>query len=619
MHGFGFRIGVLLYALALTVLGFGLAAEAQGSWSSLYSGSAMEAFNGAVATADGGYIACGWTYSSGAGSYDGLLIRTGPSGNVLWQRTYGGPGGDGISKIFPLEDGGYLAVGYTDSFGAGQQDAWVLRLDGAGSILWQRTYGGPGDDWGGLCTPAGDGGFVLAGYTEPSGGGQEQQDVWVFKIDADGHVVWQKTFGSSAGECANDILRMGDGFLIPGQSWVNQDSYFGWLIKLDASGSVLWQRRYDGGSFDFTLNGVTPLATGGFVGIGVTYEGGGSSNGWVGRLDDSGAFVWQKTLRTEKADYFYDAVGMPDGGCVLAGFNYPYPSEPNNADVWAVKVDGSGNLLWQGNFGQGGWDITDNVSLTNDGGVLAAGRLAIGGTPHAWLIKTPADGAIDSSCTFAAMAAATFGTASVTVSDLNLATADGIVLEGNTSIVAADSSIPRVYLCASAGACTVSCTVSAPHSAAPTAQAAFSAKAAPQNCTGLATFAWDFGDGGTSTLPTPTHTYATAGQYTWTLTATSDGVSSTKTGTIAVVNPPVVTSMTKAGSPFRILVRGSNLQSGMRVYIGDTEWTNVARTSDSLLKMKGGASLKAAVPKGASKSFRFVNPDGGEITQPWGW
>ena len=89
--------------------------------------------------------------------------------------------------------------------------------------------------------------------------------------------------------------------------------------------------------------------------------------------------------------------------------------------------------------------------------------------------------------------------------------------------------------------------------------------------------------------------------------------------TLKSVPPPVISTMTKAGNPFRIMVSGSNLQSGIKVFINGPEWTNKKWMSTGQLKLKGGAALKAAVPKGTAATFRFLNPDGGEMTMAWQW
>jgi PKD repeat protein len=141
-------------------------------------------------------------------------------------------------------------------------------------------------------------------------------------------------------------------------------------------------------------------------------------------------------------------------------------------------------------------------------------------------------------------------------------------------------------------------------------------------CTTAVTYDWDFGDGTLhSSEQSPAHTYTAVGDYAWTLLVVADGSSCTRTGSIAVapnVPPPAITAMTKL-SPFGIIVTGSNLQNGIRVFISGTEWTNVQWKNTGKVKILGGGSLKAAVPKGSQKAFRFLNPDGGEAFTTWGW
>jgi PKD repeat protein len=135
------------------------------------------------------------------------------------------------------------------------------------------------------------------------------------------------------------------------------------------------------------------------------------------------------------------------------------------------------------------------------------------------------------------------------------------------------------------------------------------------------TYGWSFGDGGSGSGPSVTHTYLTAGSYTATLTVT-DSSSPARTATAAVaatatVLPPIVSSMKKGASPFKIVVAGSNLQSGIQVFINGSQWTGVQYVSAAQIKITGGSSLKAIVPKGVPTLFRFLNPDGGETTVNW--
>jgi hypothetical protein len=168
--------------------------------------------------------------------------------------------------------------------------------------------------------------------------------------------------------------------------------------------------------------------------------------------------------------------------------------------------------------------------------------------------------------------------------------------------------------------CALTCTASTAGSAQVGAWVTFSGSAVPSGCTGSPLFDWDFGDGSAhGTGAESYHAYVSPGTYTWTFTASLQGITCVRSGAITVtpaVAPPVVSSLTKAGSPFRLKVSGSNLQEGILVYIGSdqTPWPSVTRKSATQVVLKGGSSLKARFPQGQSVMMWFVNPDGGQAT-----
>ena len=170
--------------------------------------------------------------------------------------------------------------------------------------------------------------------------------------------------------------------------------------------------------------------------------------------------------------------------------------------------------------------------------------------------------------------------------------------------------------------CQILCTATVPSTGISNQPVTFSASVT-ETCGGGVTYDWDFGDGGAhSNAQNPSHTYASGGSYTWSLTVSGSGISFTDGGSIAIaaqIPPPAVSSMLKQGSPFRINVSGTNLQSGIRVFINGGEWTNLQYKSVTLIKLKGGGSLKALVPKNTPTAFRFENPDGGSQTLVWQW
>ena len=127
----------------------------------------------------------------------------------MWERTFGGAGDDFSGSVVELADGGLVVAGSTDSKGAGGHDAWVLRLDGAGRILWERTFGGTGDDFSRSIVELADGGFVVAGSTDSKGAGD--RDVWLLRLDGAGSLLWDRTFDSTGNDGAGPVVAVGDG------------------------------------------------------------------------------------------------------------------------------------------------------------------------------------------------------------------------------------------------------------------------------------------------------------------------------------------------------------------------------------------------------------------------
>jgi hypothetical protein len=207
-------------------------------WQKTYGGVDDDRARSIQQTSDGGYVAAGWTKSFGAGNSDYWVLKLDASGNVQWQKTYGGADWDYTSSIQQTADGGFVVEGYSVSFGAGNWDFWVLNLDASGNVQWQKTYGGAGDDRTSSIQQTTDGGYVVAGNTVSFGAGSN--DFWVLKLDASGNVTWQKTYGSNDRDRAYSIQQTADGgFVVAGRTTSfgagGEDS---WVLKLDANGEI---------------------------------------------------------------------------------------------------------------------------------------------------------------------------------------------------------------------------------------------------------------------------------------------------------------------------------------------------------------------------------------------
>jgi predicted secreted protein len=167
-------------------------------WARVYGGQGDD-FGTFKRTSDGGYIIVGQTFSFGAGGGDLLVMKLDSNGNIKWQKTYGGPGHDWAYDVEETQDGGYIVGGGTGSFGAGGIDMWILKLDSHGNVQWQKTYGGWGVGIDGLnaeyvhdLLQTSDEGYIVVGGTTSYGAGD--RDIWVLKLDSQGNVQWQRTY-----------------------------------------------------------------------------------------------------------------------------------------------------------------------------------------------------------------------------------------------------------------------------------------------------------------------------------------------------------------------------------------------------------------------------------------
>ncbi|MBI4685607.1 MAG: choice-of-anchor D domain-containing protein [Nitrospirae bacterium] len=337
-------------------------------WAKTFGGTSSEWFSSAQQTSDWGYIVAGGTYSYGAGYNDLWILKLDSSANTQWQKTYGGTSADYANSIHQTSDGGYIVSGATGSSGAGSYDAWVLKLDANGNVQWQKTYGGSNLDFAESIQQTVDGGYIVVGETYSFGAGSF--DIWLLKLDANGNIQWQKTYGTSGGEQAYSIQQTSDtGFIVVGYKKVG--SYFDvWILKLDASGNVQWQKTYGGNSDDIS-SFIQQTSDGGFVIAGYTGSfGAGLYDAWVLKLDEGGNIQWQKTYGGTSTDYANSIHQTSDGGYIVAG-----ETELSTGfyDGWALKLDPGGNIQWQKTYGVSNNDHIYSIEQTTDGGFVAAG------------------------------------------------------------------------------------------------------------------------------------------------------------------------------------------------------------------------------------------------------
>jgi hypothetical protein len=214
-------------------------------WSKTYGGAASDWGHQAQQTADGGYIIVGGTTSFGAGGQNGWLVKTDASGTLLWSKTYGRSGDDYLQLVQKTSDGGYALAGITDSFGAGSDDFWLVKTDANGNIQWERTYGGAGYEFASSFQQTSDGGYALAGFTDSFGAGGD--DFWLVKTDSAGIMQWNQTYGGTRDDYAYSVVQANDGgYAIAGCTY-----------SFGAGGSDMWLVKTGWTDFDVRIVGYT--------------------------------------------------------------------------------------------------------------------------------------------------------------------------------------------------------------------------------------------------------------------------------------------------------------------------------------------------------------------------
>jgi hypothetical protein len=344
-------------------------------------------------TTDGGYIIVSTTYSFGTWeSCDVWLIKTDSNGNKIWDKTYGGTYNEYGTCVQQITDGGYIITGYQDDHTHDNDDIWLIRTDSVGNKIWYKSFGGRENDRGEFVQQTTDGGYIIVGGTE-SYGHVFYSDVWLIKADSNGNMEWNKTFGDVLGDWGECVQQTSDGgYIITGTTEefgeYNDDIF---LIKTDNEGNKLWDKILRGqGNNDDNGEFVQQTSDGGYIITGSTYVFGlGFGDVWLIKTDSSGNILWDKKFGgIISYDDGYCVRQTNDGGYIITGVKQSFMNYEEEALL--IKTDENGNKIWDRRFGAGGRDTVNCVQQTTDGGYIMVGTTDSFGDidGDVWLIKT---------------------------------------------------------------------------------------------------------------------------------------------------------------------------------------------------------------------------------------
>jgi len=387
-------------------------------WEKSYGGKHAEYLFDAVPTADYGFILAGSSLSGktgnktseGSGDLDFWVWKMNESGDMDWQKSFGGSGSDFLQSIKLTNDGGFILAGNSDSQkgfgkkddGFGDEDFWIIKLDAGGGEQWQKTIGGMGQEKLHSIAQTKDGGYILGGSsgsdksTNKKNNSFGNLDYWVVKLDKNGDIQWEKTFGGIYFDELRSIEQTADqGYILGGYSnspasGNKKEDNIGigdyWIIKLDKTGEEEWQQTL-GGDKDDQLYVVHQTYDGGYILGGNSNSGSNyskkKSNGkgtdfWIVKLDKEGQMAWQETYDFGESDILTSIVENKDHTLLIGGFakseaNGKRKDEKGINDYIALKISETGEELWQKTVGSEGEDILRKVVETRDGGYLLAG------------------------------------------------------------------------------------------------------------------------------------------------------------------------------------------------------------------------------------------------------
>ncbi|MEO0470491.1 MAG: caspase family protein [Bacteroidota bacterium] len=384
-----------LWTLSLMIV-FCLCSHAQERFSQTFGGEADEHATAVVQAQDGNYVLAGFTYSFGKGKSDIWVMKVDRFGEEIWRKYFGGEDFDWANDLIETRDGNYVVAGYTKDPMSGKNNAWVFQLDRYGDQMWSHVYGGEKADEARSITQTRDGGYAVAGFSHSYG--QGNSDIWLLRLNAVGEERWQKTFGGSGVEKAFSIIETSDdGLLLGGyQQYNNTNRADMLLVKTDRNGKGQWRRiiRSPGNN---VVEQVREAAGGGYYATGWAYSPENRSlNGKLLKLTATGKVAWEKDFGEDGKDAFYSMTIGLDGGLMLVGQK---SDRRNPSNLWLVNTDADGNQRWEKEIPGEKNDYAHAVALARDGGFVVAGgtkSISVGGSDM-WLVKTAPNGGMSAS------------------------------------------------------------------------------------------------------------------------------------------------------------------------------------------------------------------------------
>ena len=353
--------------------------------------------------------------------------------------TLGGSKNESAQAIINTTDGGYAILGHAQSMDGDvttksneSYDYWLLKYDATNQLEWQKTYGGSADDRGADLIQTSDGGYVIVGKSKSNDFEVSENagfdDFWVAKLDSNGSVSWENSFGFAGSDIPYSIIQTNDdGYLLSGVLDVSASNGQGdrnsilsrhaggdyWVIKLNSNGVKQWSNYY-GGSFTDTAYDAIQTEDDGYIIVGSSDSNDvditnnrGTYDFWIIKISATGSLVWEKSFGGSEIDEAHAISKSADGNYLIAGDTRSSDlniSQNNGAaDLWVIKITPEGTLLWEKSLGGSNFDVGRSISKTQDNGFIISGSSrstnasfsSNKGQNDAWVIKLNSGGDLE--------------------------------------------------------------------------------------------------------------------------------------------------------------------------------------------------------------------------------
>jgi hypothetical protein len=358
-------------------------------WEKSYGGPKDDIAYDVIKTSDGGYVAVGSTLSFGAGGTDVFIVKINSSGKVKWTQVIGGPGNDVAYSVQSTSSDELIVAGVTGSYGAGGNDAYLIKLTANGTVKWTKTFGNAGNDEARAVIVSGSNFYIAGSTTLPA---TSNSNFYLFKTDAYGNLLWQKNYGTAGSEMAYGMTKTsGGGFALAGYTsgYGNNKVY---LVKVNSAGDTLFTGNYYEGTQSDGAKGIAELPDHGLVMSGTNYSGVSYSHAFLLKVSSAGSTVYN-TVSTALSNDGTGVAAMADGGVIQTGTycnfgcrlyqtryyasgvqewsKYPYQYGNNNSyntfsTGYAIKAIGPGSHILSGSTYLPGGTSADFLIIKTD-------------------------------------------------------------------------------------------------------------------------------------------------------------------------------------------------------------------------------------------------------------